>query len=136
MRRLPSPKTTSLPQSPHIPVDHSSIANEIWAVANLLRGDFKRLQYGRVILPFALLRRLECVIGSTKDNVLTDINAFSPDAREIFEHFRFEEFIAKLEGANLLYLVAGRFAAWDLSPDAISNYETNLAFEELIRKFA
>lgn len=33
----------------------------IWSVADLLRGDFKQSQYGRVSLPFSLLRRLECV---------------------------------------------------------------------------
>ena len=34
----------------------------LWLVADLLRGDFKQLQYGRIILPFTLLRRLECVL--------------------------------------------------------------------------
>jgi type I restriction enzyme M protein len=34
----------------------------LWSVADLLRGDFKQLQYGRIILPFTLLRRLECVL--------------------------------------------------------------------------
>ncbi len=33
-------------------------------MADLLRGDFKQSQYGRVILPFTLLRRLECVLGA------------------------------------------------------------------------
>ena len=41
-----------------MPADHSSIANDIRAVADLLRGDFKQSRYGRVILPFVLLRRL------------------------------------------------------------------------------
>ncbi|CDH18759.1 hypothetical protein XBKQ1_1530001 [Xenorhabdus bovienii str. kraussei Quebec] len=37
----------------------SQTAAFIWSVADLLRGDFKQSQYGRVILPFTLLRRLE-----------------------------------------------------------------------------
>jgi type I restriction enzyme M protein len=34
----------------------------IWSLADLLRGDFRQSQYGRIILPFTLLRRLECVL--------------------------------------------------------------------------
>jgi len=49
----------------------STTAANIWAVADLLRGDFKQSQYGRVILPFTLLRRLECVLEPTKEAVLT-----------------------------------------------------------------
>jgi hypothetical protein len=35
-------------------------AGLIWAIADLLRGDYKRSEYGRVILPLVLLRRLDC----------------------------------------------------------------------------
>ena len=34
----------------------------IWSVADLLRGDYKQSEYGRVILPFVVLRRLDCVL--------------------------------------------------------------------------
>jgi len=37
-----------------------------WSIADLLRGDFKQSQYGRIILPFTLLRRLEGVLISMK----------------------------------------------------------------------
>lgn len=47
-----------------------ALADFIWGVADLLRGDFKRSQFGRVILPFTLLRRLECVLEPTKPAVL------------------------------------------------------------------
>ncbi|WP_312212059.1 class I SAM-dependent DNA methyltransferase [Pseudescherichia sp.] len=163
----------------------SQTAAFIWAVADLLRGDFKQSQYGRVILPFTLLRRLECVLADTKDAVvakaeelksssyseeakekfllrasgLTFFNAsamdlgkmgqndikanlesyvqsFSKDAREIFEHFKFSEFVGLLEDANLLYKVVQKFATTDLSPKAISNHDMGLVFEELIRRFA
>ncbi|MBE0346071.1 hypothetical protein PPEP_a1093 [Pseudoalteromonas peptidolytica F12-50-A1] len=49
----------------------SQTAAFIWSVADLLRGDFKQSQYGRVILPFTLLRRLECVLEESKDAVVT-----------------------------------------------------------------
>ena len=48
----------------------SSTAAFLWSVADLLRGDFKQSQYGRIILPFTLLRRLECVLQKKKAAVL------------------------------------------------------------------
>lgn len=50
--------------------NHSQTAAFIWSVADLLRGDFKQSRYVRVILPFTLLRRLECVLEPTKAEVL------------------------------------------------------------------
>lgn len=44
----------------------------IWSVADLLRGDYKPSEYGRVILPLVLLRRLDCVLAPTKDAVLAE----------------------------------------------------------------
>lgn len=164
----------------------SQVAAFIWSVADLLRGDFKQSQYGRVILPFTLLRRLECVLAPTKADVLAanekvkqmplpeeakekmllkatgglsffntseldlgslgqkDIRAnlnnyiqnFSKDAREIFEHFKIDEFVGLLDDANLLYKVVQKFASTDLSYSAVSNHEMGLVFEELIRRFA
>ena len=161
----------------------SSTAAFLWSVADLLRGDFKQSQYGRIILPFTLLRRLECVLENTKPSVLAmyesvkdkpieaqdkilthaaklsfyntskmDLNklgetgvaqnlesyvqSFSPNAREIFEHFDFFNTIDKLEEADLLYKVAKRFATTDLHPEVVDNYNMGLVFEELIRRFA
>ena len=37
----------------------------IWSVADLLRGDYKQSDYGKVILPFTVLRRLDCVLEPT-----------------------------------------------------------------------
>ena len=42
----------------------------VWAVADLLRGDFKPHEYGQVILPFVVLRRLECALEKNKDAVI------------------------------------------------------------------
>ncbi|MBF6353618.1 SAM-dependent DNA methyltransferase [Nocardia higoensis] len=49
---------------------HSELANHAWSVADLLRGDYKQSDYGKVILPFTVLRRLECVLAPTRDAVL------------------------------------------------------------------
>src|SRR5205814_10160137 len=42
----------------------------IWSVADLLRGDYKQSEYGKVILPLTVLRRLDCVLEPTKGLVL------------------------------------------------------------------
>ena len=42
----------------------------IWSVADLLRGDYKQSEYGRVILPFTVLRRLDCVLDPVKAEML------------------------------------------------------------------
>ena len=44
----------------------------IWSVADLLRGDYKQSDYGKVVLPFTLLRRLECVLEPTREAVLKE----------------------------------------------------------------
>lgn len=163
--------------------NHSQTAAFLWSIADLLRGDFKQSQYGRIILPFTLLRRMECVLEPTQAQVLEQasihkdkpdsvrdklllraagqqffnaskltlgtlsdtqtaadlmsyVQSFSKDAREIFEHFHFEDFVQQLAAANLLYQVVQRFAATDLSPERISNFGMGIIFEELIRKFA
>jgi len=163
----------------------SEMCNFIWSIADLLRGDYKQSEYGRVILPFTVLRRLDCVLKGTKDQVLREyedlrrrgiknvepiltritgysfyniskldfesllaapndiafnlvsyIQGFSPRAKEIMDNFRFEEQIARLDQANLLYLVVSRFAEIDLHPDTISNRDMGYIFEELIRRFS
>ena len=48
----------------------SNHAALIWSVAELLRGDYKQSEYGKVVLPFTVLRRLDCVLEPTKDAVL------------------------------------------------------------------
>ncbi|SBW20853.1 type I restriction-modification system methyltransferase subunit [Candidatus Protofrankia californiensis] len=48
---------------------HSKMAADIWSVADLLRGDYKRHEYGGVILPFTLLRRLDAVMAPTREAV-------------------------------------------------------------------
>jgi len=50
----------------------SELATLIWSVAELLRGDYKQADYGKVILPFTLLRRLECVLEPTKEAALAE----------------------------------------------------------------
>ena len=53
---------------------HQNLSAFIWSIANLLRGDFKQYEYGKVILSFTLLRRLEYVIEDKKDLILDEFN--------------------------------------------------------------
>jgi type I restriction enzyme M protein len=45
-------------------------ASFVWGVADKLRGTYKRHEYGKVILPFVVLRRLDCTLEATKNEVL------------------------------------------------------------------
>ena len=51
-------------------LNQQSLSAFIWSVADLLRGDYKQSDYGKVILPFTVLRRLDCVLEPTKAAVL------------------------------------------------------------------
>ncbi len=165
-------------------MNQQTLSAFIWSVADLLRGDYKQSDYGKVILPFTVLRRLDCVLASTKPAVLAElaarthagvnpepfllrkarqtfynssaldlqkllgdpshiaqnlysyVQAFSKDVRDVFEHFEFHTQVERLAKAGLLYQVTEKFAHIDLHPEAVSNVQMGLVFEELIRKFA
>lgn len=64
---------------------HQALSSFIWSVADLLRGDYRQSDYGKVILPFTVLRRLDCVLEATKPAVLTEFaektaQGLNPDA--------------------------------------------------------
>lgn len=56
-------------------MNHQALSSFIWSVADLLRGDYKQSEYGRVILPFTVLRRLDCVLEVSKPAVLAEFEA-------------------------------------------------------------
>ena len=53
----------------------TNLPSFLWSVADLLRGDYKQSEYGKVILPFTVLRRLDCVLAPTKAAVLAEAAA-------------------------------------------------------------
>jgi type I restriction enzyme M protein len=66
-------------------MNQQALASFIWSVADLLRGDYKQSEYGKVVLPFTVLRRLDCVLAPTKAAVLAEKDAktkagLNPDA--------------------------------------------------------
>ncbi|MFF9512452.1 N-6 DNA methylase [Streptomyces sp. NPDC014724] len=163
---------------------HTELANHAWSVADLLRGDYKQSDYGKVILPFTVLRRLECVLEPTREKVAetaarfegqdidTDhflrrasghsfynksdltlkkivgdpqgaaanlqryVGSFSDNAREVLEKYEFNQQVRKLDSANLLYQVMGKFTDLDLRPEVVPNHNMGYIFEELIRRFS
>jgi type I restriction enzyme M protein len=47
-----------------------TLGSFVWSIAEILRGDFKQSDYGKVILPFIVLRRLDCILEGSKKAVL------------------------------------------------------------------
>jgi type I restriction enzyme M protein len=62
---------TAPPPGPQ-PTGKQNLSAFLWNIADLLRGDYKRSDYGKVILPFTVLRRLDCVLEPTKEAVLAE----------------------------------------------------------------
>ena len=56
-------------------MNQQNLADFIWSVADVLRGDFRQSEFGRIILPFTVLRRLECVLEPTRDKVRSQYQA-------------------------------------------------------------
>ena len=76
----------------------SQTAAYIWSLADLLRGDFKQSQYGRIILPFTILRRLECVLAARKSDVLEQVEKLKA-MLELEEEAR-EKFLLRASGES------------------------------------
>lgn len=165
-------------------------ANFIWNVSEHLRGAYKQNNYREVILPFMLLRRIDCVLAplepeidknyklfsSKFDNadtireaicqkmnlgndycintslsnlkLLLDSNTsdiiknftmylegFNPDIRDLFDRFKFNLTLEKLNEKDKLKIILEEFIKIDLSLDKVSNHEMGSIFENILRKF-
>lgn len=64
----------------------SEASNFLWSIADLLRGDFKQHDYGKIILPFTVLRRLDCVLLPTKAKVLEVAKAHASKSEATRDH--------------------------------------------------
>jgi type I restriction enzyme M protein len=68
-----TPRITPATPSPGPqPTGKQNLSAFIWGVADLLRGDYKQSDYGKVILPFTVLRRLDCVLEPSKEAVMAE----------------------------------------------------------------
>jgi len=89
-------------------------ADLIWRIADLLRGDYKQSDYGKVILPMTVLRRLDCVLESTKQKVLDylpKVNSLKETAKDIA--------LNKIAGFNFHNRSQFNFAKLVADPDNI-----------------
>lgn len=159
----------------------ASLHQSVWQTADTyLRGVVPRQSYGNYILPFTVLRRLECLLEPTKSDVLhtikhtkfpegmwsalirseydlsfyntselsmgviggsddhvkkgllTYLDAFSDNVREVWAAFKFPELLNKLEENNVLWGVVKHFADIDLSDEALGENAMGELFENLM----
>ena len=80
-------------------------------------------------------QRLKGDPDNIERHLVSYINGFSKNVRGIFEFFEFENEIERMREANILYLVASKFADVDLHPATVPNEQMGLIFENLIRRF-
>src|SRR5258708_5607727 len=139
----------------------SEKVNFIWSIADLIRDAFKRSKYQVLAVNAKLKGKLENLAPqlcrasgyafyntsrydferllndapNLAANLRAYINGFSDNMREVLEKFDFNNTIAKLDEAGLLFLVMEKFKNIDLHPDKVPNLEMGYIFEELIRKF-
>ncbi|MDO4916205.1 MAG: class I SAM-dependent DNA methyltransferase [Rothia sp. (in: high G+C Gram-positive bacteria)] len=82
------------------------------------------------------LNSLKGDADTLEQNLRSYVNAFSPNVRDIFEKYKFEDTVAELAEHDLLFQVVQHFSKVNLHPDNVSNQQMGNIFEELIRKFA
>ncbi|ROZ64286.1 SAM-dependent DNA methyltransferase [Kocuria soli] len=82
------------------------------------------------------LKTLQGDPDNLEQNLRDYVLAFSPNVREIFDKYKFEETVALLSANDLLLQILQHFAKANLHPDNVSNEQMGHIFEELIRKFA
>lgn len=154
---------------------------EIWSIADWVRDVIRPADYSKLILPFALLRRLECALEPTRDAVckaveqherewglenetycafsgrsfynvtsfrlndlgadntldalMTYVDGFSPNARDILTRFKIRETCQDLQNEGMLHEVCMRFAGFDLSPETVSDRMMSDIYEHLIQRY-
>ena len=161
---------------------HKQMAEFIWGVCGLLRGNYKRNEYRKVILPLVVLTRFDVVLKDSKDRVLKEydklkgkpesvimatlrvitdndfyniskldmakllndpnqiaqnlisyINGFSQNVRDIIDRFRFDEQIERMNEKDILYNVIKKFISFESEISKLGNDDMGYIFEEIIR---
>lgn len=162
--------------------EHKQTAEFIWKVCDLLRGNYKRNEYRKVILPLVVLTRFDVVLQTSKkdvlkkydtlkgkpesvikatlssitgfefyniskldmrkllddpnqiaQNLISYVNGFSPDVRDIIDRFRFDEQIARMNEKDILYKLIQKFVLFQTELSALENEDMGYVFEEIIR---
>jgi type I restriction enzyme M protein len=104
-------------------VNQQNLADFIWSVADVLRGDFRQSEFGRIILPFTVLRRLECVLEPTRDKVRSQFLAMQASGVDM-------DLILPTTAGATFYNVS-QFAL-----DSVGSTSTRANLEDYIAKFS
>ncbi|MDC9726506.1 MAG: class I SAM-dependent DNA methyltransferase [Candidatus Thioglobus sp.] len=113
-----------------------SISALIWSTADLLRGDYKQSEYGKIILPFTLLRRLECVLEPTREAVLNEYDTrkkLSASAQDRFLMRKSEHNFYNTSKYDLSKLMADSANIADNLERYITRFSPNVA--EIFEKY-
>jgi len=110
--------------------DIKSLSAFVWSIAETLRGDFKQSEYGKVILPFVVLRRLDCILEATKPAVL-DMAASLPD--DMDDEAR-DTLLSGVVGQNIRLYNLSRFTFASLKGQDAKDIHKNLV--DYITKFS
>ncbi|MCZ4296636.1 type I restriction-modification system subunit M [Henriciella marina] len=101
-----------------------SLSSFAWSIAEILRGDFKQSEYGNVILPFIVLRRLDCILEASKANVLEASDALPDGVDDLTRDMML--FDAVGDGIKVYNLSA-------LTLDKMRNQEPGQLYDNLIK---
>lgn len=96
------------------PVNFAEKANFIWSVADLLRGPYRPNQYKDVMLPLVVLRRLDCVLESTKEKVLAEYPSLKTKGKGVLEAR-----LMKITGVPFYNTSKYTFARLKADPDGV-----------------
>jgi type I restriction enzyme M protein len=94
---------------------HQEKVQFIWSVAELLRGPYRPWEYGSVILPFTVLRRLDCALAATKDAVLAKAATISDDLDPVVR----DRVLASAAGGRVYNLSRFTFPRLIADPDGL-----------------
>ncbi|MEO0818245.1 MAG: class I SAM-dependent DNA methyltransferase [Pseudomonadota bacterium] len=110
--------------------DIKSLGSFVWSIAELLRGDFKQSEYGKVILPFVVLRRLDCILEETKPAIL-DMAGNLPD--DMYDEAR-DTLLSGVVGQDIRLYNLSRFTFASLKGQDAKDIHKNLI--DYITKFS
>ncbi|MBA84444.1 MAG: restriction endonuclease subunit M [Rhodobacteraceae bacterium] len=110
--------------------DIKSLGSFVWSIAELLRGDFKQSEYGKVILPFIVLRRLDCILDETKSAVLDMASSLPADMDDEAR----DTLLAGVVGQNIKLYNLSRFTFASLKGQDAKDIHKNLI--DYVTKFS
>lgn len=110
--------------------DVKQLGSFVWSIAELLRGDFKQSEYGKIILPFVVLRRLDCILEETKQDVLGMAESLPDDMDEDAR----DTLLSGVVGQNIRLYNLSRFTFASLKGQDASDIHKNLI--DYITKFS